>query len=160
MTWEENKQLAQLVDASGMEVLLPVGRWKGYGGETNFNNKTFESFTWASGIGAVTKHCAVFATIHAPLIHPVAAAKMAATADHISNGRFAINVVAGWFKNEFEMFDTKWRDHKNRYKYLEEWTLLLKRLWQEDEAFDFEGDFFQGKSLWSQPKPLQTPTLP
>ena len=85
---------------------------------------------------------------------------MAATADHISNGRFAINVVAGWFKNEFEMFDTKWRDHKNRYKYLEEWTLLLKRLWQEDEAFDFEGDFFQGKSLWSQPKPLQTPTLP
>ena len=55
----------------------------------------------------------MFATIHAPLIHPVAAAKMAATVDHISNGRFAINVVAGWFKNEFEMFDTKWRDHKN-----------------------------------------------
>ena len=51
MTWEENKQLAQMVDGSGMEVLLPVGRWKGYGGETNFNNKTFESFTWASGIG-------------------------------------------------------------------------------------------------------------
>ena len=50
MTWEENKQLAQMVDGSGMEVLLPVGRWKGYGGETNFNNKTFESFTWASGI--------------------------------------------------------------------------------------------------------------
>ena len=68
--------------------------------------------------------------------------------------------LLGWFKNEFEMFDTKWRDHKNRYKYLEEWTLLLKRLWQENEAFDFEGDFFQGKSLWSQPKPLQTPYPP
>ena len=160
MTWEENKQLAQLIDASGMEVLLPVGRWKGYGGETNFNNKTFESFTWASGIGAVTRHCTVFATIHAPLIHPVAAAKMAATADHISNGRFAINVVAGWFKNEFEMFNTKWRDHKNRYNYLEEWTHLLKRLWQEEDAFDFDGDFFQGKSLWSQPKPLQKPYPP
>ena len=160
MTWEENKQLAQLIDASGMEVLLPVGRWKGYGGETNFNNRTFESFTWASGIGAVTRHCTVFATIHAPLIHPVAAAKMAATADHISNGRFAINVVAGWFKNEFEMFNTKWRDHKNRYNYLEEWTHLLKRLWQEEDAFDFDGDFFQGRSVWSQPKPLQKPYPP
>jgi hypothetical protein len=34
-----------MVDAVGMEVLLPVGRWKDYGGETNFNNRTFESFT-------------------------------------------------------------------------------------------------------------------
>ena len=48
MTWSDNATLAQMVDNSGMEVLLPVGRWKGYGGDTNFNNRTFESFTWAS----------------------------------------------------------------------------------------------------------------
>ena len=45
ITWEDNAALARMVDAAGMEVLLPVGRWKGYGGETNVNNQTFKSFT-------------------------------------------------------------------------------------------------------------------
>ncbi len=160
MTWEDNAALARMVDAAGMEVLLPVGRWKGYGGETNFNNRTFESFTWASGIGAITRHCTIFATVHAPLIHPVAAAKMAATADHISGGRFALNVVAGWYRNEFEMFAAEWREHDRRYDYAAEWITLIKRLWAEEEAFDFDGEFFQGKALWSQPKPLQSPRPP
>ena len=160
MNWADNATLAKMVDQSGMEVLLPVGRWKGYGGETNFNNRTFESFTWASGISAITEHCTVFATVHAPLIHPVAAAKMAATIDHISNGRFAINLVAGWFKNEFEMFNSIWREHDQRYEYASEWVELVKRLWIENNEFDFQGKFFQGKGLWSQPKPLQQPRLP
>jgi len=160
MTWSDNAALAKMVDKSGMEVLLPVGRWKGYGGETNFNNSTFESFTWASGISAITENCTVFATVHAPLIHPVAAAKMAATIDHISNGRFAINLVAGWFKNEFEMFDNTWREHGQRYEYASEWIELVKRLWTEENEFDFHGDFFQGKDLWSQPKPVQKPRPP
>ena len=50
MTWEDNRALARMADAAGFEALLPVGRWKGYGGETNFNNRTFESLTWAAGI--------------------------------------------------------------------------------------------------------------
>jgi FMNH2-dependent dimethyl sulfone monooxygenase len=160
MTWEDNANLAQMIDRAGMEVLLPVGRWKGYGGKTNFNNRTFESFTWASGISAITSYCTVFATVHAPLIHPVAAAKMATTIDHISNGRFAMNVVAGWFKNEFEMFNSTWREHDQRYEYAAEWIELVKRLWLEEDTFDFQGQFFQGNALWSQPKPIQKPHIP
>ena len=85
---------------------------------------------------------------------------MAATIDHISNGRFAINLVAGWFKNEFEMFNSIWRKHDQRYEYASEWVELVKRLWIENNEFDFQGKFFQGKGLWSQPKPLQQPRLP
>ena len=43
MTWEENKQLTQMVDGSGMEVLLPVGRWKGYEGETTLTIKPLKA---------------------------------------------------------------------------------------------------------------------
>ena len=75
MTWADNRKLARMADAAGFEALLPVGRWKGYGGETNFNNRTFESLTWAAGIAAETSHATVFSTVHAPLVHPVAAAK-------------------------------------------------------------------------------------
>ena len=160
MTWPDNVALARMVDEAGLEALLPVGRWKGYGGETNFNNRTFESLTWASGIGAITRHCTVFATVHAPLLHPVAAAKMTATADHVSNGRFALNLVAGWFRNEFDMFGATWHGRDRRYAYAGEWLDLVKRLWTEQEEFDFEGEFFSGAALWSEPKPLQRPRPP
>src|SRR6516225_2042173 len=70
LNWPDTKDIAQAVDRAGMEALLPVGRWKGYGGPSNFNNCTFESFTWASAIGAVTNYCTVLATVHVPLVHP------------------------------------------------------------------------------------------
>src|SRR3981081_4608059 len=54
LSWPGTKDSAQAVDRSGMEAPLPVGRWKGYGGPSNFNNCTFESFTWASATGAGT----------------------------------------------------------------------------------------------------------
>ena len=160
MTWEDNRALARMADAAGFEALLPVGRWKGYGGETDFNNRTFESLTWAAGIAAETSHAAVFATVHAPLLHPVAAAKMGATVDHISGGRFALNLVAGWFRNEFDMFGLEMRAHGDRYAYAQEWLALVKRLWSETEPFDLDGRFFSGRALWSEPKPLQHPRPP
>jgi len=160
MRWTDNVALAQMADAAGLEALLPVGRWKGYGGETNFNNRTFEAFTWAAGIAAKTSYSTILATIHAPLTHPVAAAKMGATVDHIANGRFALNLVAGWFKNEFDMFGAELRQHERRYEYAEEWIELVKRLWTTGDAFDHQGEFFNGTGLWSEPKPLQKPRPP
>ncbi len=160
MTWEENLDLARMVDAAGLEALLPVGRWKGYGGETNFNNRTFETLTWAAAMAAITHYSTIFATVHAPLIHPVAAAKMAVTIDHVSAGRFALNLVAGWFKNEFDMFGHALAPHDQRYEYAAEWLSLVKKLWSADAEFDFDGAFFKGKGLWSEPKPLQSPRPP
>lgn len=155
LTWPDNVALAQLADDAGFEALLPVGRWKGYGGATNFNGSTYECFTWAAGIAAVTRRIAVLATVHAPLVHPITAAKQAATIDHISGGRFVMNIVCGWNKPEFDMFGAAWRDHDERYEYAAEWLQLIQRLWTADEEFDFDGKYFSGKGLWSEPKPLQ-----
>ena len=47
--WADTVDIAQAVDRAGMEALLPVGRWRGYGGPSDFNCTTFESFTWAVG---------------------------------------------------------------------------------------------------------------
>ena len=55
MTWEDNLALVRMADQAGIEALLPVGRWKGYGGESNFNNRTFETLTWAAAVAAVTR---------------------------------------------------------------------------------------------------------
>lgn len=160
LNWPDTQAVAVAADTAGLEALLPVGRWRGYGGPSNFNGQSFESFTWASAIGAMTKYCTVLATVHVPLVHPLMVAKMGATIDHVTGGRFAINIVCGWFKNEFDMFGQQVRNHDDRYKYAAEWLDFLKRAWTEEKEFDFTSDSFRAAAVWSQPKPLQRPYPP
>ena len=56
------------------------------------------------GCSAHTKRITVFGTVHAPLFHPMIAAKQIVTADHVGEGRFGLNIVVGWNEGEFEMF--------------------------------------------------------
>ncbi|HEV2573862.1 MAG TPA: LLM class flavin-dependent oxidoreductase [Beijerinckiaceae bacterium] len=158
--WPETLELAQLAEAMDFEALVPVGRWKGFGGPTNFNGEGFESFSWASAIAASTENAGVFATTHVPTIHPIFAAKMGTTIDHVSNGRFALNIVTGWFKPEIEMFGRAQLAHEDRYKMAAEWLEVVKRLWTEDKEFDYEGQFYQIKAGWCAPKPLHKPYPP
>src|SRR5580700_9463418 len=60
--WPSTLTLALLADEMEFEALVPVGRWKGFGGVTNFNGAGFECFSWAAGIGALTKYSGIFAT--------------------------------------------------------------------------------------------------
>src|ERR1700691_2750015 len=60
--WDDNLQAALLADEAGMDFHLPVARWKGYGGATNFEGAGFESTAWACGLLAATKRITVFAT--------------------------------------------------------------------------------------------------
>ena len=93
-----------MADEAGIEFMLPVGRWKGYGGDTDYMGTTLETITWATGLLATTKRLTVFGTVHAPLFHPLIAAKQFVTADHIGEGRFGLNIVVGWNEDEFQMF--------------------------------------------------------
>jgi FMNH2-dependent dimethyl sulfone monooxygenase len=152
--WDDNLKAAQLADDAGMDFHLPVARWKGYGGATNFEGAGFESTAWACGLLAATKHITIFATVHAPLVHPVFAAKQFVTADQISHGRFGLNLVCGWNADEFEMFGLEQRDHAGRYAHGAEWITAVKRMWSEAEPFDFDGEYFQLKHVEAEPKPF------
>src|SRR6187549_1689045 len=135
--WPSTLALAQMGDAMQFEALVPVGRWKGFGGVTNFNHAGFECFSWASAIGASTKYSGVFATSHVPTVHPVMAAKQATTIDHVTGGRFALNIVTGWNRPEIEMFGSPLMAHDDRYDCAVEWLDVMKKLWTRDEPFDF-----------------------
>ncbi len=71
ITWEESKRIAQLAEGAGFDALIPVARWRGMGGTTNFNHRSFEPFTWAAGLAAVTERIGLFATCHVPTVPPV-----------------------------------------------------------------------------------------
>ncbi len=86
-TWEQNLDLALQAEALGLDLLVPVGRWKGFGGVTDFNGDCLEVYAWAAALAARTERIHIFATSHVPTVHPIFAAKQAATIDRISNGR-------------------------------------------------------------------------
>jgi FMNH2-dependent dimethyl sulfone monooxygenase len=119
-----------------------------------------DPFTFAAGVAQATSHAAVFATSHAPTIHPIAAAKQCATIDIISNGRLVLNVVAGWNRPELEMFGAPLREHTQRYEHLAEWLEIIRRLWTAREEFDFEGTYFKVTAAMSMPQPVQKPCPP
>lgn len=153
-SWADCKRLAQMADAAGIEFMLPIGRWKGYGGETDYQGATLETITWAAGLLAHTKRLVAFGTVHAPLIHPVVAAKAMVTADQIGDGRFGLNLVCGWNEDEFRMFGVDQRAHAARYDYAEEWLDAVKAMWSRDDEFDFDGRYIKLKEVRAKPKPF------
>ncbi len=153
-SWEDNLALARMADEAGIEFMLPVGRWKGYGGDTDYMGTTLETITWATGLLSHTKRLVVFGTVHAPLFHPIIAAKQFVTADHISGGRFGLNLVVGWNEDEFQMFGVTQREHDARYSYAQEWLDAVKMAWTADDDADFEREFIRLKKVRAKPKPF------
>jgi alkanesulfonate monooxygenase SsuD/methylene tetrahydromethanopterin reductase-like flavin-dependent oxidoreductase (luciferase family) len=151
--WPDCVRLAEMADPAGIEFMLPIGRWKGYGGETDYQGATLETVTWACGLLAKTERLTVFGTVHAPLFAPLIAAKEFVTADHIGEGRFGLNLVCGWNEGEFEMFGATLRDHEERYAYAQEWLDIVKLAWSPQEDFDFAGRYFSLKGVRAKPKP-------
>ena len=153
-SWPDCLALARMSDDAGIDFLLPIGRWKGYGGSTDFHGTTLETITWACGLLAATRRITVFGTVHAPLFHPLIAAKQMVTADLMGEGRFGLNIVAGWNEGEFEMFGVAQRPHDDRYQFAEEWVEVIKRAWSDPDEFNFAGDHFHLKGVRAKPKPF------
>lgn len=152
-SWDNNLALARMADEAGLEFMLPVGRWKGYGGVTNHNGSGMETITWATGLLAATKRLTCFGTVHVTAFNPVVAAKQCVTADHIGHGRFGLNIVCGWYQDEFDMLGVDLGTHDDRYTLGQEWVDIVTRAWTLPGPFDYPGRFFKVKGTVIEPKP-------
>ena len=160
--WENSLRVAKLADRAGFEAILGLARWKIPGDYPidGRGNIVLDSFTWTAALAMATRYSALFATTHAPTVHPLVIAKQAATIDQISGGRFGLNVVGGWNRPEFAMFGIDLLEHDRRYDYLDEWISVLYRLWESKEPFDFKGEFLKLDGALSRPLPVQKPRPP
>jgi len=157
ISWPTTVALAKLAEEMDFEALVPVARWQGFGGLTNPQGPGFEAYTWAAGIAALTSKAGVFATSHISLNHPIIAAKQSTVIDHISNGRYTLNIVTGWNQPEIDMFGDVMMSHEDRYACAAEWLEIIKRLWTEEGSFDHEGKFYKIAKGYLAPKPIQRP---
>ncbi len=156
-SWDNNAKAVELAEAAGLEFVLPIGRWRGWQGETDAAGSSFESLIWAAGLLAQTRAITVCATLHVRFLNPIFAAKQIVTLDHIAPGRFALNIVSGWNQGEFDMFGIELLNPDILYDYTEEWVKVVKRVWTESEPFDFDGKYFKLKDVLGKPKPRAGP---
>ncbi len=156
--YQTNRDAALIADKIGLDFIMSMAKWRGFGGETDHWRTSMESMTMMAGLAEVTEKVKVWATMHALLHNPAVVAKMVTTLDHISKGRAGLNIVAGAYREEFSQMGA-WNDeetHEDRYQRTEEWITIIKRLWSE-ESVDFDGRFFKMEDCQSDPKPLSRP---
>jgi probable F420-dependent oxidoreductase len=87
---------------------------------------------------------------------PIVTAKMVASLDLLSGGRFELGVGAGWNADEMENHGAVF---KSRFRLMRERILAMKEIWTKDEAA-FHGEFTSFDPIWSYPKPVQRPHPP
>src|SRR3546814_11856805 len=106
-----------MLDEAGIDFMLPIARWLGFGGETNFHGRVLETMTWSAGLLAVTRNISIVATMHTVATHPLVLARQIATIDEIGRGRAGLNIVAGWNDTEYRALGLRLpKDHETQIR--------------------------------------------
>jgi FMNH2-dependent dimethyl sulfone monooxygenase len=150
--YDYNRELAVLAENNGFDYALSQVRYMASYGAAYQH----ESTSFSLALLLATQRLKVIAAVHPGLWHPAVLAKLVATADHLSAGRAAVNVVSGWFKGEFTALGEPWLEHDERYRRAEEFIRVLRASWTEDNA-EFAGDFYRLHDYDLKPKPLDVP---
>ena len=116
---------------------------------------TLESWTLLTALAGVTDTMRLGHLVACnPLRHPAITAKMAATLDQISGGRFDLGIGWGSVEAEFEMFGIRAGSRRERAEQLGE-TLEIFRAMCSGEPFDFIGRHYQLRGAYGRPTPVQ-----
>jgi pyrimidine oxygenase len=149
-----NKQVTLLAERYGLDFVLSMIKLRGFGGASEFWDHNLESFTLMAGLAGVTSRIRLFATVPILAVPPAIAARMVATIDSISDGRFGLNVITGWQRPEYAQMGLWPGDEffRHRYDYASEYVHILRELWTEGRS-DFKGRFFQMDDCRLSPRP-------
>ena len=115
-----------------------------------------EAWVTAAALAPLTRRIELIVAARSAYRHPALAAQMGANIDRISGGRFAINIVSGWWQHEHDMAGIPFPAHDRRYDISAEAMEVLRRFWTEDH-FDFDGEFFRIRDGVCAPKPIRRP---
>ena len=153
-----NAALTRRAEELGFDLVFGLSQWTskgGYGGISKYREDSLDPFITVTALSAITERILLISTIHVLFgpWHPLHVAKFGATIDHISGGRWGINVVTGYSSREARMFGGQHIEHDRRYEMAGEFTDILCRLWGAADDLTLQGKFWSVEKAFVTPKP-------
>lgn len=157
--WREADTIPQIEHAWLFDHLMPIG------GDPN--GPTYEGWTLLSALAAQTERLRLGLLVTSNRFRPPAMlAKIAATVDVVSDGRLDFGIGAGsrpghpLARREYAAHGLPFHDAEHAVGSLTEALTVIRRLWTENEPFDFHGDYVDITGGFCNPKPVQQPHPP
>jgi alkanesulfonate monooxygenase SsuD/methylene tetrahydromethanopterin reductase-like flavin-dependent oxidoreductase (luciferase family) len=157
LDWEQTKAGVLKAEKLGFETAwapdhLMLGR----------NRAEYECWTLLSAMAGFTDDINIGSLVLCnDYRNPALVAKMAATLDVVSEGRFELGLGAGWHEPEYDAYGWEYRDGFERLMRLDEGIRLMKRMWDAGgDGADFDGDHYTVEDAPCAPAPVQDPHPP
>ncbi|MFJ6836935.1 LLM class flavin-dependent oxidoreductase [Streptomyces sp. NPDC091209] len=157
--WREADALPQIEHAWLFDHLMPIFGDPG--------GPAYEGWTLLSALAAQTRRLRLGVMVTSNRFRPPAIlAKIAATVDIVSGGRLDFGIGAGsrpghpLARREYEAHGLPFHDSGYAVGSLAEACTVIRRLWTEEEPFDFHGTYHQLTGAFGNPKPVQRPHPP
>jgi dimethylsulfone monooxygenase len=157
-SFDYNAALTRRAEALGFDLVFGLAQWAGkggYGGVSKYREDSLDPFIAVTALSALTQRILLVSTIHVLFgpWHPLHIAKFGATIDHISGGRWGINVVTGYSPREARMFGGQHIEHDRRYEMAAEFADIACRLWGATDNLTLQGKFWSLEDAFVTPKP-------
>ena len=155
--WDRIAESARIADATGFHSIHFIDHLLAL---PNPEGDILESWTTLTACAGITRRVRLSANVLCNSFRsPALLAKMGATLDVISGGRFELAIGAGWHEPEYHAYGFEFPPPGVRVAQLGEAVRLIKRLWT-GERVDFDGKYYQVRDGLCRPRPLQRPRPP
>jgi len=156
-SWNDVVTVAQACDRLGYDSVWAVDHFFGIPDPTQ---PILEGWTELTALAPLTGRIRLgHLVLCVSYRHPGVLAKMAATLDQISGGRFVLGMGAGWHQQEYHAYGIPFPPIGTRLKELDEALTIIRKMWTEEPA-SFFGEQFHIEDAYCRPRPLQTPHPP
>ena len=160
-------ELARALEARGFESMwapehshIPVSRrtpFPGGGELPKPYSEVMDPFVVLSAAAVVTKTLKLGTGVCLVVQRdPIQTAKLVASIDQVSGGRFLFGVGGGWNAEEIEDHGT---DFKTRFKLMRERIEAMTAIWTQSKP-EYHGEFVNFPPMMTWPKPVQKPHPP
>ncbi len=90
---------------------------------------------------------------------PTQAARRVATLDNLIGGRLWLHIITGGVDAD-QRRDGDYLSHDERYRRTDEYLEVMRGIWNSDQPFDYEGEFYQVQRAASEVSAVQQPHVP
>ncbi|MEA2510896.1 MAG: hypothetical protein QOJ59_383, partial [Thermomicrobiales bacterium] len=158
MTYADTLAMTRAGEDAGFQASLLAEHY--YPSSGNMDRMSADAWVFLGGLARDTKRIRLGSLVSPVTFrHPSVLAKMAATLDHMTDGRAELGIGAGWLESEHAAYGFPFAAPAERVDMMEEQLQVITGLWSQD-PFSFDGAHYQLQNCHFTPKPVQQPHPP